>query len=94
VGRAETALGNHAAAIAELVTLLADHPFRESLGELLMLALYRSGRQVEALDVFDSVRQRLRGELGIDPGQPLQVMRERVLRADRRLMTLASAAVA
>ncbi len=87
---AEISIGNHAAAIAELRTVLAEHPFRERLGELLMLALYNAGRQAEALDVFDNVRQRLRGELGIDPGPSLQVMHQRVLRADHRLMSPAT----
>ena len=83
---AEIALGEHAAAIAELRGLLAEHPFREGLSELLMLALYRSGRQAEALYIFDSVRNRLSEELGIDPGPSLQTLHRRVLQADRRLM--------
>lgn len=82
---AEIAIGEYAPAIAELRTLLAQHPFREGLGELLMLALYKSGRQAEALEVFHGVARRLRTELGIDPGPSLQVMHQRVLRADRRL---------
>jgi two-component SAPR family response regulator len=86
---ADISLGEHAAAISELRALLADHPFREGLSELLMLALYKSGRQAEALDVFESARQRLSGELGIDPGPSLQVMQQRVLQADRRLMEAA-----
>ena len=86
---ADISLGEHAAAISELRVLLADHPFREGLSELLMLALYKSGRQAEALDVFESARQRLSGELGIDPGPSLQVMQQRVLQADRRLMEAA-----
>jgi DNA-binding SARP family transcriptional activator len=86
---AEIAMGDHSAAIAELWTLQAEHPFRERLGELLMLALYRSGRQAEALDVFDSERKRLREELGIEPGPSLQSMRQRVLQADHRLMASA-----
>ncbi|HYZ56391.1 MAG TPA: AfsR/SARP family transcriptional regulator [Streptosporangiaceae bacterium] len=83
---ADISLGEHAAAIAELRALLAEHPFREGLSELLMLALYKSGRQAEALDVFDSMRHRLGAELGIDPGPSLQTMHQRVLRADRHLM--------
>lgn len=83
---AEIELGWLAPAIAELRTLLAEHPFREKLAELLMLALYRSGRQAEALDVFDSLRQRLGDELGIDPGPALRTMHQRVLRADPALM--------
>jgi DNA-binding SARP family transcriptional activator len=83
---ADIALGELAAAIADLRALLAEHPFRERLAELLMLGLYKSGRQAEALDVFDSLRQRLRDELGIDPGPALQTMLARVLRADPTLM--------
>jgi DNA-binding SARP family transcriptional activator len=86
---ADIALGEHAAAIAELRALLAEHPFREQLTELLMLALYKSGRQADALYVFDSVRHRLSAELGVDPGPSLQTMHRRVLQADRRLMDTA-----
>lgn len=82
----DVALGDHAVAIAELRALLAEHPFREELSELLMLALYKSGRQAEALDAFQDVRWRLNADLGIDPGPGLQAMRQRVLRADQRLM--------
>ena len=71
---ADIELGEHAAAIAELRALLVEHPFRERLAELLMLALYKSGRQAEALYVFDSVRHRLSEELGIDPGPSLQTI--------------------
>jgi DNA-binding SARP family transcriptional activator len=85
---ADIALGEHAAAIAELCALQAEHPFREVLTELLMLALYKSGRQAEALGVFASVRQRLREELGIDPGPSLQAMHHRVLQADDCLMAV------
>lgn len=85
----DISLGEHAAAISELRGLLAEHPFREGLSELLMLALYQSGRQAEALDVFSSVRHRLSGELGIDPGPSLRTMHQRVLRADQRLMDAA-----
>jgi DNA-binding SARP family transcriptional activator len=83
---ADIALGEHAAAIAELRSLLAEHPFREGFTELLMLALYKSGRQAEALYLFDDVRHRLSEELGVDPGPSLQTMHRRVLQADRRLM--------
>jgi DNA-binding SARP family transcriptional activator len=79
-------LGDLAGAIAELRSLLAEHPFREGFSELLMLALYKSGRQAEALDVFASVRQRLGDELGIDPGPSLQSMHQCVLRADHHLL--------
>jgi DNA-binding SARP family transcriptional activator len=83
---ADIALGDHAGAVAELRALLADHPFRERLTELLMLALYKSGRQAEALYVFDGVRHRLSDELAVDPGPSLQTMHRRVLQADRQLM--------
>jgi DNA-binding SARP family transcriptional activator len=82
----EIALGQHGVAIAELRDLRAEHPFREGLSELLMLALYRAGRQAEALGVFTDVRQLLGAELGIDPGPALQAMHQRILQADDRLM--------
>jgi DNA-binding SARP family transcriptional activator len=88
---ADIALGDHAGAIAELRSLLAEHPFRERFTELLMLALYKSGRQAEALYLFDDVRHRLVEELGVDPGPSLQTMHRRVLQADHRLMDLTAA---
>jgi DNA-binding SARP family transcriptional activator len=88
---ADIALGDHAGAIAELRALVAEHPFRERFTELLMLALYKSGRQAEALYLFDDVRHRLGEELGVDPGPSLQTMHRRVLQADRRLMELNAA---
>jgi DNA-binding SARP family transcriptional activator len=91
---ADVSLGDHAAAIVALRALLAEYPFRERLAELLMKALYKSGRQAEALDVFESVRQRLGDELGIDPGPSLQTLHQRVLRADWRLMEEADTSAA
>lgn len=88
---ADIALGDHAGAIAELRALAAEHPFRERFTELLMLALYKSGRQAEALYLFDDVRHRLGEELGVDPGPSLQTLHRRVLQADRRLMELTAA---
>lgn len=82
----EIALGQHRVAIAELRELLAEHRFREGLSELLMLALYRAGRQAEALSVFNDVRRVLSAELGVDPGPGLQMMHQRILRADGRLL--------
>ncbi|TDC14957.1 AfsR/SARP family transcriptional regulator [Actinomadura bangladeshensis] len=65
-------LGEERPAIAELQRLVASHPARERLCELLMLALYRAGRQSEALHLFHRVRERLDEELGVQPGRALQ----------------------
>jgi predicted ATPase/DNA-binding SARP family transcriptional activator len=82
-------LGSHAAAVTELQALLASDPLRERLSELLMLALYRSGRQADALAVFDATRRRLVQDLGIDPGPALSEMRQRILQADESLVSMA-----
>ncbi|MEO3827455.1 AfsR/SARP family transcriptional regulator [Actinomadura sp. B10D3] len=65
-------LGEERQAIAELQRLVASHPTRERLCELLMLALYRAGRQSEALHLFHRTRVRLDEELGVQPGRSLQ----------------------
>jgi DNA-binding SARP family transcriptional activator len=78
-------LGAHVAAVPELQTLLSSHPMREQLSELLMLALYRSGRQAEALAVFDRTRRRLAEDLGIDPGPAMRQMHLRILQNDESL---------
>lgn len=78
----DVSVGEHSAAIPEFWPMLAEHPFREGLSELLMLALYKSGRRAEALGLFETVRERLRDELGVDPGPALQTMRHRILLAD------------
>lgn len=82
----DIAAGEQVAAIAELHALLAEHPFRERLSELLMLALYKAGRQADALRVYDAARRGLRDELGVDPGPALRNMHQRILRADDSLM--------
>jgi DNA-binding SARP family transcriptional activator len=82
---AQLALGQHAALCPELEQLVAEHPLRERLRGQLMLALYRSGRQAEALAVFHDIRQVLDAELGIEPGAGLRRVHERVLAADPRL---------
>jgi DNA-binding SARP family transcriptional activator len=87
-------LGDHAVAISELRMLLAEHPFRERLTELLMAALCQSGRQAEALGAFDSTRRRLGDELGIDPGPALRTLHQRVLQADHLLTAPGVATVA
>ncbi|WP_181796739.1 AfsR/SARP family transcriptional regulator, partial [Streptomyces sp. WELS2] len=77
--------GRHAEAVAELTALTAAHPLRERLRELLMLALYRSGRQAEALAVYADTRRLLQNELGVDPRPGLSDLQQRILRADPAL---------
>jgi len=77
--------GEIAAAVTALGRLTAEFPLRERLRELQMLALYRAGRQADALNVFLSVRALLADELGIEPGQRLHRLYERILRADPAL---------
>ncbi|MFF9203684.1 BTAD domain-containing putative transcriptional regulator [Streptomyces sp. NPDC014986] len=78
--------GCHAEAVSELTALTAAHPLRERLRELLMLALYRSGRQAEALAVYADTRRLLADELGVDPRPGLQEFQQRILRADPGLV--------
>ncbi|WP_369260205.1 BTAD domain-containing putative transcriptional regulator [Streptomyces sp. R35] len=72
----------HAEAVSELTALTAAHPLRERLRELLMLALYRSGRQAEALAVYADTRRLLADELGVDPRAGLKELQQRILQAD------------
>ncbi|ANH92024.1 regulator [Streptomyces sp. SAT1] len=75
----------HGEAVSELTALTAAHPLRERLRELLMLALYRSGRQAEALAVYADTRRLLADELGVDPRPELRELQQRILRADPAL---------
>lgn len=75
-------LGRHHEVIQELQALVKDQPYREALAGYLMLALYRSGRQAEALRVFTQTRDRLANELGIDPSAELQDLELRILTQD------------
>ncbi|MCQ0023189.1 tetratricopeptide repeat protein [Streptomyces somaliensis DSM 40738] len=77
--------GHHAEAVSELTALTAAHPLRERLRELLMLALYRGGRQAEALAVYADTRRLLADELGVDPRPELSLLQQRILRADSEL---------
>ena len=82
---AELALGRHDEVVTELEPLVAEKPLRENLRRLLMLSLYRSGRQVRALDVYREGRERLVGELGIEPGSGLRELEAAILRQDPAL---------
>ncbi|MFL5790903.1 MAG: BTAD domain-containing putative transcriptional regulator [Actinomycetota bacterium] len=82
---AELALGRHADLVAELHPLVDGHPDRDRLRAALMLALYRSGRQAEALETFHEARARLGEELGLDPGPELAELASRILAADPAL---------
>ncbi|GAA3064492.1 transcriptional regulator AfsR [Streptomyces roseofulvus] len=78
-------IGAHAEAVSELTALTAAHPLRERLRELLMLALYRSGRQAEALAVYADTRRLLADELGVDPTPELSRLQQRILQGDTEL---------
>ncbi|GGV53247.1 regulatory protein AfsR [Streptomyces longisporoflavus] len=85
-------VGCHAEAVSELTALTAAHPLRERLRELLMLALYRSGRQAEALAVYADTRRLLADELGVDPRPGLKELQHRILQADPALAEPSAAA--
>ena len=87
----ELALGRQAHLIGELEVLVAANPMRERLSAQLMLALYRDGRQAEALDVFQRVRRKLRTELGLEPGPALQGLQQAILRQEPSLDVTSSA---
>jgi DNA-binding SARP family transcriptional activator len=80
-------IGAHAEAVSELTALTDAYPLRERLRELLMLALYRSGRQAEALAVYADTRRLLADELGVDPRPELAELQRRILAADVTLAT-------
>jgi predicted ATPase/DNA-binding SARP family transcriptional activator len=73
-------LGRHGELPGQLEALVIAHPFKERLVELQMLALYRCGRQADALAAFQAARRRFVDELGIEPGEPLRELHEAVLR--------------
>ncbi|MEU6226683.1 BTAD domain-containing putative transcriptional regulator [Streptomyces sp. NPDC047042] len=82
----ELELGGHEQAVSALTGLVAEHPLDERFREMLMLALYRSGRQAAALATYREVQALLAGELGVDPGPALQATYQRVLQADTGLL--------
>jgi ABC-type transport system substrate-binding protein/DNA-binding SARP family transcriptional activator/DNA-binding beta-propeller fold protein YncE len=79
---AELELGRHADRVAELEALVAAHPFRERLRAQQMLALYRCGRQADALAAYRQARKQLLGELGLNPGEALREIEQAILRQD------------
>jgi DNA-binding SARP family transcriptional activator len=90
---AELALGLHGQLVPELEGLVARHPVRERLRGQLMLALYRCGRQAEALAAYRDARRTLLGELGIEPGRGLQSL-ERAILAQEATLDVAPAPAA
>ena len=82
---ADLALGRHAEVVGELEALVAEHPLRERLRAQLMLALYRCGRQADALAVYQSARRELVEELGIEPSPSLRELEQAILRQDPSL---------
>ncbi|GAB2845985.1 AfsR/SARP family transcriptional regulator [Lentzea nigeriaca] len=91
---AELALGRHRELIGELTALTAEHPHHERFVGQLMLAVYRSGRQTEALEIYERFRVRLADALGVDPGPELSRLHLGVLRHDQDVVGLPQPAVA
>src|SRR6266508_6208558 len=88
---ADLAAGRHGELVSELEELVAEHPVRERLYGQLMLALYRGGRQAEALEAYQRARRTLGAELGLEPGPQLQELERRILKQDPALATPARA---
>jgi YVTN family beta-propeller protein len=82
---AELERGRHASVVPELEALVRKHPLRERLTGQLMVALYRSGRQADALEVYRQARERLGRELGIEPGPALKELERKILNQDESL---------
>jgi DNA-binding SARP family transcriptional activator len=82
---ADLAVGLHRPVVGELEQLVAEHPYREHFLEQLMLALYRSGRQADALNAYRVGADRLRTELGLEPGPALRDLERRLLQHDETL---------
>jgi predicted ATPase/DNA-binding SARP family transcriptional activator len=91
---ADLELGRHAEALPELERLAAAHPLREGVRAQLMLALYRAGRQADALAAYRAGRDALVGELGLEPGGELRALERRILEQDPALDLAASSAPA
>ncbi|GHH96406.1 AfsR/SARP family transcriptional regulator [Streptomyces capillispiralis] len=87
----ELCVGSHQGLITELTGVAEEYPFEERFRELLMLALYRSGRQASALAVYEETRELLARELGIGPSPTLGLLHQQILRADPALLADAPA---
>jgi predicted ATPase/DNA-binding SARP family transcriptional activator len=87
---AELELGQHEQVLPELQRLIIEQPLRERLQALAMLALYRCGRQTEALDLYGEFRSRLRRQLGLEPARELRELQRRILKQDHTLTASAT----
>src|SRR6476619_4267141 len=83
----DIALARHEQVLGELNVLVREHPLRERLRAQQMLALYRAGRQAEALEAYAEARRTLVDDLGIEPSEPLQRLQQAILRNDASLET-------
>jgi DNA-binding SARP family transcriptional activator len=81
-------LGRYSAVVQELSVVVPRHPFHERLAGQLMIALVKSGRRADALAAYDRLRRSLAQELGIDPGEALQALQGRILRAQDGLLMI------
>lgn len=90
---AELRLGRSSDVVSELEGLVAAHPYREGLRAQLMLALYRSGRQVEALEAYAAARRVLSDDLGLEPGYALRQLEQAILQHDQVLELAPAAAM-
>jgi SARP family transcriptional regulator, regulator of embCAB operon len=85
LNEARLAMGQHRELVGRLLTLTVEHPLRETFYKQLMLALYRSERRADALDVYQSARRVLNAELGVEPCRSLQNLQQAILSTDDRL---------
>ncbi|HEY1515074.1 MAG TPA: BTAD domain-containing putative transcriptional regulator, partial [Solirubrobacteraceae bacterium] len=90
---AQLALGRHGEVVSELEAFVREHPFRERARGQLMLALYRSGRQAQALEAFQQARRTLVDELGVEPGDALRDLEQAILNQDPALLLAAPGSV-
>ena len=83
---AQLALGHHGEVVSELEAFIREHPFRERARAQLMLALYRCGRQAQALEAFQQTRRALVDELAVEPSEALRDLEQAILRQDPSLL--------